>query len=160
MIKIIDTKYWCRESGKRTLKQKRKKKKKFYCQPSDTFDTIFENKCTAWKVSKKRSFSWSVFYRIRTEYGEILRISAYSVQMWENTDQKKLRIWTHFTQWWFWKRFLNCWKDSWKIFLKRFLKFLLLLLVGRPHLHLVIFLNPLPTSLIYYIILEFKQFIS
>ena len=25
-------------------------------------------------------------------------ISPYSVQMWENTDQKKLRIWTHFTQ--------------------------------------------------------------
>ena len=43
-------------------------------------------------------FFWSVFSRIRTEYGEILRTSAYSVQMWENTDQKKLRIWTLFTQ--------------------------------------------------------------
>ena len=30
---------------------------------------------------------WSVFFRIRTEYGEILRISPYSVQMRENTDQ-------------------------------------------------------------------------
>ena len=30
---------------------------------------------------------WSVFSRIRTEYGEILRISPYSVQMRENTDQ-------------------------------------------------------------------------
>ena len=36
--------------------------------------------------------------RIRTEYGEIRSISPYSVQMWENTNQKKLRIWTHFTQ--------------------------------------------------------------
>ena len=38
-----------------------------------------------------RSFFWSVFSRIRTEYGEIL-------QMRQNTDQKKLRIWTLFTQ--------------------------------------------------------------
>ena len=33
-------------------------------------------------------FSWSVFSRIRTEYGEIIRISSYKVQMQENTDQK------------------------------------------------------------------------
>ena len=44
---------------------------------------------TAWKVSKKRSFFWSVLSRIWTPY---------SVQMWENTYQKKLRIWTLFTQ--------------------------------------------------------------
>ena len=30
---------------------------------------------------------WSVFSRIRTEYGEIPRISPYSVQMRENTDR-------------------------------------------------------------------------
>ena len=30
---------------------------------------------------------WSVFSGIRTEYGEILRISPYSVRMPENTDQ-------------------------------------------------------------------------
>ena len=41
-----------------------------------------------------RSFFWSVFSRISTEYGEILRISPYSVRMPENTNQKKLRIWT------------------------------------------------------------------
>ena len=41
---------------------------------------------------------WSVFSHIRTEYGKVLRISLYSVQMWEKTDQKKLRIWTLFTQ--------------------------------------------------------------
>ena len=48
-----------------------------------------------------RSFLWSVFSGIRTEYGEILRNPPYSVQMWENTDQKKLCIWTLSTQWWF-----------------------------------------------------------
>ena len=42
-----------------------------------------------------RSNFWSVFFRIRTERG---RISPYSVQMRENTDQKLLRIWTLFTQ--------------------------------------------------------------
>ena len=34
-------------------------------------------------------YFWSVFSRIRTEYGEIVRISPYSVQMWENMDQKE-----------------------------------------------------------------------
>ena len=29
----------------------------------------------------------------------LVRIFPYSVQIWENTDQKKLRIWTLFTQW-------------------------------------------------------------
>ena len=42
---------------------------------------------TAWKCPYSE-FLWSVFSRIRTEYGEILRISPYSVQMQENTDQK------------------------------------------------------------------------
>ena len=37
---------------------------------------------------------WSVFSRIRTEYGDLLRKSSYSVRIRENTDQKKLRIWT------------------------------------------------------------------
>ena len=31
--------------------------------------------------------SWSAFSRIRTEYGEIPRISPYLVRMWENADQ-------------------------------------------------------------------------
>ena len=34
-----------------------------------------------------RSFLWSTFSRIRTEYGEILHISLYSVRMRENADQ-------------------------------------------------------------------------
>ena len=33
-------------------------------------------------------FFLSVFSRIRTEYGEILYISSYSVRIWENKDQK------------------------------------------------------------------------
>ena len=43
-------------------------------------------------VRRKCSHSelfWSVFFHIRTEYGEILRISPYSVRMWEIAEQKK-----------------------------------------------------------------------
>ena len=46
-----------------------------------------------------RSFFWSVFSCIRSEYGEIRSIPPYSVRMRENTDHKKLRFWTLFTQW-------------------------------------------------------------
>ena len=41
-------------------------------------------------LCEKRPYSelfWYVFSGIRTEYGEILRISPYTVQMRENTDQ-------------------------------------------------------------------------
>ena len=48
------------------------------------------------KSVKIRSFFWSVFSSIQTEYGEIRSISPYSVRMRENTDQKKLHIWTLF----------------------------------------------------------------
>ena len=48
------------------------------------------------KSVRIRSFLSSVFSCVQTEYGEILRIS---VRMRENTDQKKLRMWTLFTQW-------------------------------------------------------------
>ena len=44
------------------------------------------------------SFFCSVFSQIRTEYGDLLRKSLYSVQGRENTDQKILRISTLFTQ--------------------------------------------------------------
>ena len=43
-------------------------------------------------------FFWSVFSRIWTEYEDLLHKSPYSVQMRENTDQKKLRTWAIFTQ--------------------------------------------------------------
>ena len=46
------------------------------------------------KCVQIRSFFGSVFFRIQTEYREIQSISPYSVQMRENTDQKKLPIWT------------------------------------------------------------------
>ena len=46
------------------------------------------------KSVRLRSFFWSVFSGIRTD----TKISPYSVWTWENTDQKKLRIWTHFIQ--------------------------------------------------------------
>ena len=45
-----------------------------------------------------RSFFWSVFSCIRTEYGDKLRKSPHSVRIQENTDQKKLLIWTPFSQ--------------------------------------------------------------
>ena len=51
------------------------------------------------KSVQRQSFFWSAFSRIRTEYGDILRISPYSVRMRENTDQKKLRLSAIFTQW-------------------------------------------------------------
>ena len=50
------------------------------------------------KCVQIQNFFWSVFSCIRTKYGEILCISPYSVRMRENTDQKKFRIWTLFTQ--------------------------------------------------------------
>ena len=45
-----------------------------------------------------RSFSWSIFSCIWTEYGDLRSSSPYSVRIREDTDQKKLRIWTLFTQ--------------------------------------------------------------
>ena len=45
-----------------------------------------------------RSFFWSLFSCTRIEYGDLLRKSPYSVRIQENTDQKKLRIGTLFTQ--------------------------------------------------------------
>ena len=56
------------------------------------------------KSVQKRSFFWSVFSCIRTENGDLLRKFPYSVQTQENADQKKLRFWTLFTQWYKEKR--------------------------------------------------------
>ena len=47
---------------------------------------LFVTRCV--KSVRIWSFSWSVFSRIRTEYGETLRISTYSVRMRENTDHE------------------------------------------------------------------------
>ena len=45
-----------------------------------------------------RSFFWSVFSCVWTEYWDLLRKSPYSGQIQENTDQKKLRIFALFKQ--------------------------------------------------------------
>ena len=45
-----------------------------------------------------RSFFWSLYSHIRTEYEEIFCTFTYSVRMRENTGQKKFRIWTLFMQ--------------------------------------------------------------
>ena len=58
---------------------------------------VINTSSTAWKLSLFEFFC-SVFPRIRTEYGEILHISLYSVGMWKNAGQKKLRIRTLFMQ--------------------------------------------------------------
>ena len=39
-----------------------------------------------------RSFLQSSFFRIRTEYGDLIFKLPYSVQIWESKNQKKLRI--------------------------------------------------------------------
>ena len=51
---------------------------------------------TVWKVSVFGVFLVRIF-RIWTEYREILRISSYSVQMRENTDQK-ISEYVHFSR--------------------------------------------------------------
>ena len=48
-----------------------------------------------------QSFLWSVFYCIRTQYGDLLRKPPNSVRIQKNKDQKKLRIWKLFTQCYF-----------------------------------------------------------
>ena len=51
---------------------------------------------TVWKVSVFGVFLVRIF-RIWTEHREILRISSYSVQMRENTDQK-ISEYVHFSR--------------------------------------------------------------
>ena len=45
-----------------------------------------------------RSFFWSIFSCIRTEYWDLRSKSPYSVLVQENVNQKNLRIWTLFKQ--------------------------------------------------------------
>ena len=49
------------------------------------------------KIVQTRCSFWSAFSCIRTEYGDLLRKSSYSVQIQENTDQKNYAF-GHFTQ--------------------------------------------------------------
>ena len=58
---------------------------------------------TSWHCVKSvqiQSFFWSTFFRVKTEYWDLLLKSLYSARIRENTDQKKLHIWTLFTQCW------------------------------------------------------------
>ena len=51
---------------------------------------LFEFGCESGLLLEKSPYSelvWSAFSRIWTEYGQILRITPYSVRMRENTDQ-------------------------------------------------------------------------
>ena len=63
--------------------------------------------CHCVKSVQLRSYFWSIFSCIRTEYRDLLRKSPYLIQIQENTNQKKRRIWTLFTycvaQIWNWK---------------------------------------------------------
>ena len=43
-------------------------------------------------------FFWSVFSYIWTEYRDLIRKFPYLVRIQDNTDQKKLRVWTISTQ--------------------------------------------------------------
>ena len=54
--------------------------------------------CHRVKSVQIQSFFWSVFSRTRVEYGDLRNKSPYSAQIREDTDQKKLRIWAHFTK--------------------------------------------------------------
>ena len=56
--------------------------------------SIFLRIFTSWKVSKYGVF-FSLYFPVFVLNTEI----SYSVQIQENTDQKKPRIWTRFTQW-------------------------------------------------------------
>ena len=58
----------------------------------DFFLTDLTFLLTAWNVSKYGVFLVHIFPHLDWIFG------LYSVRMRENTDQKKLRIWTHFTQ--------------------------------------------------------------
>ena len=54
------------------------------------------------------SFFWSAFLLIWTEYVDLWSKSQYSVRIWENTDQTKLRIWSLITQWELERRLRAC----------------------------------------------------
>ena len=58
--------------------------------------TVDKRVITAWKVPVMKLF-WFAFSRIRTWYGEILRIFTYSVRIRENADQNNFEY-GHFSR--------------------------------------------------------------
>ena len=68
----------------------------YLCNNASCINIRIHSHCV--KSVQIRSFFRSVFSSIWTEYGDLWLKSPYSVRILENTDQKKLRIWTRFTQ--------------------------------------------------------------
>ena len=64
---------------------------------SATYDINIHDEKHCVKGVQIRSFSWSVFSCIRTEYVDLRSKSPYSVRIKENQDQRKLSIWALFT---------------------------------------------------------------
>ena len=68
-------------------------------------EKLFKNTCIYFKskllliicIFKIRSFFWSIFSCIWTEYGDLVRKSPYSVRIQENTDQKN-SVFGHFSR--------------------------------------------------------------
>ena len=52
-----------------------------------------------WKIMLSISVEYSLCKKSSNTEFFFARICSYSVQMWENSDQKKLRVWTLFAQW-------------------------------------------------------------
>ena len=77
-----------------------------------TIDIQVSRPFTVWKVSKYGVFSGLYFPTFGLDT-ERYSISPYSVWMRENTEQKKLRIWTLFTQ-----CFASCYWIQWIFMLK------------------------------------------
>ena len=87
----------------------------FPCEICEIFSNTFledhhQKAASVNKLPRNRKFSIPrLMLQMKTFYRSI---SLYAIRMRENTDQKKLRIWTHFTQWQlpcciivFWKNF-------------------------------------------------------
>ena len=64
----------------------------------DTSIKLLKRNATPREKDSNTEFFLNRIFSIRAEYGDILRKYTYSVRIRENTDQKKLCIWTLFTQ--------------------------------------------------------------
>ena len=81
---------WMLPTGIKCLKWSKSTSKIFSIKAMNLFHCV--------KSLQIRSIFWFVFSSIRTECGDLRSKSPYSVRIKGNTDQKKLRIWTRFTQ--------------------------------------------------------------
>ena len=63
----------------------------FFLQVMKQWSIVYFNNSSLIKLREECPYSevfYTLFSRIRTEYGEILRITPYSARMWKNADQK------------------------------------------------------------------------